>query len=256
MAKRQRKDRSKPSLADDSADPKTSPKYYTKPSDVEFLNSPKSLHIPGIIYGVIYLTLYEYFRHPPCAYHVGNVTYNVTYQLLLSLGTKRHESWYFFMLKCRESWCFFSSVGAALIHCHRKKNFWEPAKRSTVLGSSSGLDHRIRTAFMCRCSFRVSTKRARTKRLVPKQTKFSQIFVRIFYQESAEAWWYLYTQYATESTPSRRHVDRRYRPLLTAIYCCCPELLYVSWPTAVRSRSCSQRIRRMVCLCLAVPDYL
>ena len=33
---------------------------------------------------------------------------------LSSLGMECHESWYFVMLKCRESWRFFSSLGTAL----------------------------------------------------------------------------------------------------------------------------------------------
>ena len=65
------------------------------------------------------------------------------------------------------------------------KNFESPRE----LQSSSNLDHRIRTAFLCRRSFRSFAKSARTKTLVPKQTENSQIYVyiHVLYQESVEA---------------------------------------------------------------------
>ena len=117
----------------------------------------------------------------------------------------------------------------ALIQCKRKK-LWEPATRATALGSSSNLDHRFRTAFLCRRSFRVFPKSARTKRLVPKQTKNSHIHVCIFYQESVEALWYLYTQYHYLINPIPAPCSSSLPPTAhcctASIYCSCPELLW------------------------------
>ena len=124
---------------------------------------------------------------------------------------------------------FFSSIGTALIHCQRKKKLWEPATRATVLGSNSNLNYRIRTAFLCRRSFRVFAQSARTKRSVPKQTKISQIYVLyIFYQESVEALWHPYTQYHYFINPIPAPCSSSLPPTAhcctAGIYCSCPEL--------------------------------
>ena len=120
------------------------------------------------------------------------------------------------MLKCRESWRFFSSLGTALSIASGKK-LWEPATRATVLGSSLNPDHRIRTAFLCRRHFRVFAKSARTKRLVPKKDEnfMNRLDVCcVFYQESVEGLRYLYTQYhylvLRSTTHSPYSVNRSY----------------------------------------------
>ena len=83
----------------------------------------------------------------------------------------------------------------------------------------------------------------------------------ILYQECRSSMMPVYLINTTSSIPSRRHVDRRYRSLLTAAPRVSIEVVVVSfcdvsWPTAIRSFSCSQRLRRMICLYTAVPEYL
>ena len=54
--------------------------------------------------------------------------------------------------------------GNRLIHSRKIKIKRAPATRATVLGSSSNLDDRFRTSFLCQPRFRVLAKSARTKR--------------------------------------------------------------------------------------------
>ena len=124
--------------------------------------------------------------------------------------------------------CFFVRNGPYPLPA--EKNFWEPATRATVLASSSNLDHRIRTTFLCRRSFKVLARSARMKRLIPKQTKKSQMYAYIFYQESVEALWYLYTQYNylinLIPTPFSSSLPPTAHCCTASIYCSCPELLW------------------------------
>ena len=123
---------------------------------------------------------------------------------------------------------FFSSLGTAFIHCQRK-NFESPPRelqcsdRAQTSTTGSGRPSYVDVVL----GFSLS---ARTKRLVPKQTKISPIYVYIFYQESVEALWYLYTQYHYLINPIPAPCSSSLPPTAhcctASIYCSCPELLW------------------------------
>ena len=66
----------------------------------------------------------------------------------------------------------------------KKKKKRAPTTRATVLGSSSNLDDRFRTAFLCRRSCMVLAKSARTKKSGLKQTKISKFHKYTYVQGS------------------------------------------------------------------------
>ena len=65
--------------------------------------------------------------------------------------------------------------GNRLVHSPRKIFFESPPRKLQCSNRAQNLDHRFRTAFLCRRSVKVLAKSARTKRQVRKQTKTSQI---------------------------------------------------------------------------------
>ena len=157
---------------------------------------------------------------------------------------------------------FFSSIGTALIHCQRKKNFESPPRElqcsDRTQTSTTGFGQPSCVDAVLGFSLKVLVRRDQfqNRRKFHKYTYYTY-----FIKSLSKLYDTRIPNTTTSSIPSRRHVHRRYRPLLTAaprvsIVVAVLSFCDVSWPTAVRSLSCSQRLRRMICLYTAVPEYL